>query len=925
MRRVGEGRRHGSRVVHRIAAIAWALVATLVAGSRADAQTTSDIPPPVRYLVDENGIDVARGEHLINVTDVSIGPEGPGGLAYTRQLRRNGGGNPYDMGLFQNGSTWTATTRLRSYTFTLSGSTFTSTDGSGARLVRSGTVDTLTEPDGTVVVYDYVTLADNDVDRRSRASRVEYPSGEVLTLQWYSEDMCPTNEMDICSEPLVRVVRLQAVETSLRYQLRFTYGNSGINNPNRIADWQTLHNVTAVNAIHDDCDPYCDAGWPTASYSGNSVTDPAGRTSSYTSTSTAFRIRRAGSGSDDVVYNYDASGKIDSVVRDGMTWNYSYSVSGNSATMTVTDPGSHTRTIVSNLTVGLPTSVTNEVNQTTTYTYLPSGLLDRATAPEGNYIDYDYDTRGNVTAITRGPKTGQTGTIRTTADYPDSCTNTRTCNRPITTTDARNNVTEYFWDPQHGGIRTVTAPAGPNGIRPQTRYTYTAYPMLGGGTSYRVTTISSCRTQATCAGTADEAVTEIGYTDPNLLTSGVTRRNGTSTLSATTSMAYDPVGNLVTVNGPLASTVDVVRTRYNLAREVTGIISPDPDGGGSLLPRAQRLTRSATTGLVTRVEAGTLPSATQADWTGFAALERVDVAYDARQRPVQRTLAGADGVVQALTRMNYDAEGRPWCTAIRMNPAEFDTPLADACARDTTGSFGADRITRTSYDAANRAVRVETAVGVAALVADEVRTQYTTNGRVANVLDANNNRTTYEYDGFDRLVRTRYPTTPVGSQNSSQFDDEVLTLDANGNVTNRAMRNNNSIAYEYDALNRLWTKDPSAAGEPTVTYNYDNLGRLASATDGSMVLGFDYDALGRNTSQTGPFGTTGYQYDAAGRRTQLSYPGTSLVIHYDYLYTGEMRHIRENGATSGVGVLATFGYDQLGRRSSLTRGNGTST
>jgi RHS repeat-associated protein len=119
--------------------------------------------------------------------------------------------------------------------------------------------------------------------------------------------------------------------------------------------------------------------------------------------------------------------------------------------------------------------------------------------------------------------------------------------------------------------------------------------------------------------------------------------------------------------------------------------------------------------------------------------------------------------------------------------------------------------------------------------------------------------------------------------------------------------------------------DPSAAGEPTVTYNYDNLGRLASATDGSMVLGFDYDALGRNTSQTGPFGTTGYQYDAAGRRTQLSYPGTSLVIHYDYLYTGEMRHIRENGATSGVGVLATFGYDQLGRRSSLTRGNGTST
>ena len=38
-----------------------------------------------------------------------------------------------------------------------------------------------------------------------------------------------------------------------------------------------------------------------------------------------------------------------------------------------------------------------------------------------------------------------------------------------------------------------------------------------------------------------------------------------------------------------------------------------------------------------------------------------------------------------------------------------------------------------------------------------------------------------------------------------------------------------------------------------------------------------------------------------------------------------MTAIRENGAASGAGVLASFGYDQLGRRTSLTRGNGTVT
>ncbi|MGJ3232380.1 MAG: RHS repeat domain-containing protein [Oceanicaulis sp.] len=40
---------------------------------------------------------------------------------------------------------------------------------------------------------------------------------------------------------------------------------------------------------------------------------------------------------------------------------------------------------------------------------------------------------------------------------------------------------------------------------------------------------------------------------------------------------------------------------------------------------------------------------------------------------------------------------------------------------------------------------------------------------------------------------------------------------------------------------------------------------------------------------------------------------------------GRVTHIRENGAASGVGVLANFAYDDLGRRTALTRGNGTIT
>ena len=57
---------------------------------------------------------------------------------------------------------------------------------------------------------------------------------------------------------------------------------------------------------------------------------------------------------------------------------------------------------------------------------------------------------------------------------------------------------------------------------------------------------------------------------------------------------------------------------------------------------------------------------------------------------------------------------------------------------------------------------------------------------------------------------------------------------------------------------------------------------------------------------------------------RITYPGSGLYVNQDYLVTGEMTKIRENGATSGIGVLATFGYDDLGRRTSLTFGNGAS-
>jgi YD repeat-containing protein len=53
--------------------------------------------------------------------------------------------------------------------------------------------------------------------------------------------------------------------------------------------------------------------------------------------------------------------------------------------------------------------------------------------------------------------------------------------------------------------------------------------------------------------------------------------------------------------------------------------------------------------------------------------------------------------------------------------------------------------------------------------------------------------------------------------------------------------------------------------EPDVTYSYDSLGRLTSASQTGNALSFTYDALSRNLTQVASQGTVTSAWDLAGR------------------------------------------------------------
>lgn len=735
-------------------------------------------------------------------------------------------------------------------------------------------------------------------------------------------------------------VRFSGVSSASSYGFSFTYEFSGLFLNAPPAGWYVRTGATFSDRAQD-MDP---ADKPTATYDSpasniDEITTASGEAWRFTRQSGYNRIigiRRPGATSDTTTIAYDTSGKVTSVTEDGVTKTYDWGTSGGNTVVDTTEAGTDTGQAVSNPAVGQPTTVTNGTSQTVTYQYDANNRRTRTTMPEGNYVQTTYDARGNVTETRAVAKSGSgLADVVTTANFDASCTNVAKCNKPNWTQDALGNRTNYTYDTTHGQVTKVQLPsptadaAGTEtGVRPEINYSYTAKKakILQGGvlvdapdTQHKVTQITTCAIAATCAGTANETKVTIAYNN-NLLPSSVTTAAGDGSVTSTTAYTYDARSNIASVDGPLAGTADTTYYFYGPNNLYFGMIEPDPDGAGTRPRRAERRTYSNGSTLQS-IATGTVTGTTLTDLTGMTALQTITYSYGANKKISKETTSTPSGTV-GVTQYSYDGKKRLQCTAVRMNPATWASLPASACTAATASTaYGPDRITRTSYDANDRLTKVEKAVGTTA-AADEARAAYTANGQVDYVIDAESNRTTYVYDGHDRLSQTRYPSTTKGANASNASNYEGLTYDARSSVTQRRLRDGTTIDYSYDDLGRLTTKNLPGT-EPDVTYAYDYMSRATGVTQGTQTHSFALNALSQVTGQTGPLGTIGYSYDAAGRRLTMSYPGGTLTINYDYDTIGNVTRIRENGATSGVGVLAAYAFDNQGRPTGVTFGNGS--
>ena len=542
----------------------------------AAAQEASVVAFPVRQFPDENGVDLLSGVFTAYTPSVSIGSADMG-LSYVRALRANLYRDSMMGSIDIAGSTYRVDIGGKSEAFTLSGGIFTPAEQNGSTLTLAGNAYTYRRADGTTATFTSVTRDFGNAAGIVITSLL-YPSGRSLDFHYTEANW--TNPLGA----IKRGRRLQSVTTNAGWHLKLSYQGDVPNGPSG-GTWSKLANVKGLNSAVDACDVSAfscpqtgrpQLGIPAASGGSQSYVDSEGRAINYTFTGSVLTgVRLPGSAADDVSVVY-VSGKVSSVTRSGVTTAYAFSDLSGVRTVTVTRPGGSSRVVTFDIAKSVMLSDQDELGRTTSYQYDASNRPARVTAPEGNYTAFTYDLRGNVTETRSVAKPGSgLADFVETAQYDPTCTVTVKCNKPNSVTDARGNMTQFTWDSTHGGLLTTTAPAV-GGVNPQTRIGYQRVDSTGGVNPNGIfvpTSISQCQTAASCAGTADEVRTDIGY-GPGVLPISHGKGSGDGALLAFTAKTYDAAGNLLTVDGPLPGTADTIRYRYNSTRELVGTVSP---------------------------------------------------------------------------------------------------------------------------------------------------------------------------------------------------------------------------------------------------------------------------------------------------------------------------------------------------------------
>lgn len=390
----------------------------------------------------------------------------------------------------------------------------------------------------------------------------------------------------------------------------------------------------------------------------------------------------------------------------------------------------------------------------------------------------------------------------------------------------------------------------------------------------------------------------------------------TDALNRRTDWTYDAQGNALSVTR-LAGTVNAVTTTYTYEPTFSQIASlTDPLG---------HTTTFAYDG------AGNVAQVTDA--LGHA----ITLTYNDQGQPL--TITNALGQSRTFT---YDAGVLATATDSLNHTT---TIFSDAASRAVRITDSSGNQMGTTYDALDRITEVVDSLG------NSVTFEYDPNSNLTAHVDKKGNRTVYTYDAMNRLIGRQDPLHQSASyvyEPSSSLLKQVAdrmgqvtgySSDALGRRTQvgfgatptNPTAYTSTVAYAYDAANRLVTADDSANG--AITRSYDDLDRLVQETtpfgtvsytyyanglrqtmtvSGQPMVTYTYDNANRQTSIAQGSLMVGFTYDNANRRTQVTLPN-GIAINYGYDAASQVSTIGYVKGASTLGDLTYF-HDGTGRR-----------
>lgn len=537
-------------------------------------------------------------------------------------------------------------------------------------------------------------------------------------------------------------------------------------------------------------------------------------------------------------------------------------------------------------------SITDERNQTTSYTYDPdTGFLSAISLPSGETILYGTDANGNITTESKVTPSlvGGAPTVATTT-YAYDAANRRTS---ITRPDGTAEVLAY------GDGGTLAERTETGGVHE--RYGYDAMNRL-------TQRLRDDGKSETIGYDKDGNVTSItGLTGTRTATVDVHGQPTTITFADGTTLGaeYDSVGRV-------SARTDARGQRWTFGRDGTGWITTetDPQGGSISYVRNGK---------------GQVLSKTDAD-------HRLTVyTYDAAGRLLTTTYP--DGSVETLVRdlagnvtQKTDVFGRV-TTYSYQNYGDQNQAAVGASsysyARDPQGRIASatDPLGNTTgyqYDpTSGKRTGVTLPMGLTSSA--------TWSGEVATTLvDFDGRITTQSFDGRNNLTFRALPDGSgerieyTASGKRIQLLDGPLgqtrfAYDSQERLLKRTESDGRTLAYGYDAGGNV-QQIQSPAG--TLALGHDAYDRITSVTDvQTQTTTFAFTPGGMLKTITRPNGVrTDLVVDLAGRVKSITHSNAGGVIAsyaYDYDQYGQRKHVTES-----TGRTVVYGYDDFGRLTS---------